>query len=111
MDAALDASLMSVPDLPPRGNTYFLAAGKPNPSVGVTTIAFGLGEQAPAELTIWDVSGRHVATLVDEVLPPGPHTVRWSGKSVSGDCVSAGVYFARLKAASFTGTVKILRIH
>ncbi|MFH1312706.1 MAG: hypothetical protein ABIJ00_05715 [Candidatus Eisenbacteria bacterium] len=110
-DAALDASLTSVPDLPPGRHTYFLAAGKPNPFTSTTSIAFGLAERGPAHITVWDVNGRHVATLVDEVLPPGRHNVRWSGRSVSGSRVSPGLYFVMLRSASFTATEKILRIH
>jgi hypothetical protein len=52
-------------------------------------------------LQVFDVLGRKVATLVDEVKQPGTYTVKWDASHVT-----SGVYFYRLTAGLFVGTRK-----
>lgn len=61
-----------------------------------------------AHLAIYDVLGREVALLVDEVLAAGHYTVRWNGRDRSGQRVSSGVYFYRLQAGSYAATKKMV---
>jgi hypothetical protein len=82
----------------------------PNPAVGRASISFTLGAPSHAKLTIFDVAGRRVRTLVDGALDAGPHRLDWEGVDASGQRIPAGVYFARLEAPSFTQTRKILYI-
>jgi len=65
----------------------------PNPFNPKTTIRFALPAAGHARVTIYDVAGRLVRTLVDESLPAKLHEVQWAGQDDSGRQVSAGVYF------------------
>ena len=57
-----------------------------------------LERQGHIELSVFDVRGRLVRSVVNRVLSPGTHTLTWDGRSTNGHSVSAGVYFVRLSA-------------
>ncbi len=77
---------------------FGLAQNTPNPFNPKTQIAFSLPESADVTLSVYDVSGRRVATLVDRQLPAGPYSVEWNGRADNGEKVASGVYFYRLMA-------------
>lgn len=77
---------------------FVLHQNYPNPFNPSTTIRYELPSRAHVKLTVYDILGREVVTLVDEVMPAGMHSVRWDGKDAHGDIVSSGIYFYRLKA-------------
>lgn len=77
----------------------YLAAGR-NPISGPTTISYGLAEEGPAELAIFDVAGRMVRSLVSGYQPAGIGTAMWDGRDDSGSTLERGVYFARLKSGA-----------
>ena len=79
----------------------------PNPFNPRTTVTFELPVRSPVVLTIHDVLGRHVATLLDEVRDPGLHQIVWSGESERGERISSGVYYLRLEAASEVSVRKL----
>ena len=68
----------------------------PNPFAQSTTLHFALPHAGEAVLSIHDVTGRRVATLVDAMLPAGSHAIVWNGRSGSGRSAPAGVYWVRL---------------
>jgi C1A family cysteine protease len=74
-----------------------LAAPWPNPFNPRTTLDFALGARASVRLRIFDLQGRHVRTLVDGTLGPGPHRAQWNGHDDRGRPAAAGVYLARLE--------------
>lgn len=80
----------------------------PNPFNPVTTIAFTLSKRAKATLTVHDVRGRLVATLLDEEWPQGTHRVLWDGRNHDGRPVASGVYFSRLVAAGESSSAKLV---
>ena len=61
-----------------------LAANQPNPFVERTQIAFTLQQEARATISIYDVAGRLVSTLVDRELPAGDHSFWWTERPVAG---------------------------
>ncbi|MBX2821824.1 MAG: T9SS type A sorting domain-containing protein, partial [Rhodothermaceae bacterium] len=63
----------------------------PNPFNPTTTLSFELDRSAPVTLTVYDVLGRKVETLVDGTLGSGPHAYTWDAQSAS-----SGVYVYRL---------------
>ncbi len=75
-----------------------LSAGRPNPFVGLTTIAFELPRAGRADLVVYDVSGRQVKRLIGSTMPAGRHAVSWDATDDDGRRVPAGVYFYRLKS-------------
>jgi|GEM_PF-3128721 len=81
----------------------------PNPFNPGTTIEYDL--PAPGgwvNLSIYDVRGRLVRTLVDRSLLPGHYETLWNGKDDSGTAVSSGLYFCRMQAGEFTATRKMV---
>jgi hypothetical protein len=80
----------------------------PNPFNPVTTIKYGLSEKVQVSLEIYDVGGRLVRRLVDDVQGPGPYSVGWDGTNHSGEKVASGVYFYRLKAGQEILTRKMV---
>ena len=77
--------------------TLALYQNYPNPFNPVTTIRFDLPETADIRLTIYDVKGRQVKTLVDGKRKARIYSAIWNGKDGSGRPVSAGVYIFTLK--------------
>jgi len=82
-----------------------LGRNHPNPFNPRTTIVFDLARSGPARLNVYDMAGRHVRTLVDEIsLGKGRHEAVWDGRDTTGREVSAGVYFYNLRADGFEKT-------
>jgi hypothetical protein len=79
-----------------------LLSPRPNPFNPRVEIAFTLEKAQAVELTIFDVRGRLVATLLHEERPAGSHSVVWEGRDKRGHSVASGSYFARLTAGDFT---------
>jgi hypothetical protein len=75
----------------------------PNPFNGISEIGFRIPEGAWVKLSVCDVLGREVATLVNETRPAGFYQVRFN----SGDLPS-GMYLYRLTAGSRTETRKMV---
>ena len=68
----------------------------PSPAHHGTTISFTLPAAGNAELAIYDLLGRRIATLADGLQPAGPQNLRWDGRARDGSPAWPGVYFARL---------------
>jgi peroxiredoxin len=79
-----------------RPNETRLLAPYPNPFNPSTMIGYEVGahHDAPVHLAIYDILGREIAVLVDDVMPAGSHSVRFSG-----DGLTSGMYFVRLQTA------------
>jgi hypothetical protein len=87
---------------------YTLSQNVPNPFGTGTTIAYTLPVKSGVALSVYDITGREVVSLLEEEMGAGYHTLRWDGKDNSGNSVSAGVYFYRLQASDFTQTRKLV---
>ncbi len=70
----------------------------PNPFNPTTTLKYGIAEAGPVTLRLYDVRGRLVRTLVNEIRRPGNYELIWDGTDGAGREVETGVYLARLKA-------------
>jgi len=79
-----------------------LAPVTPNPARGLARIAFTVpgkaSERVAVSLRLYDVAGRRVRTLVQDVLAAGNRSVTWDGSSEGGAALGTGVYFLRLEA-------------
>jgi len=88
-----------------------LSFATPNPFRQTVTLAFSLAQAGPVELAVYSVDGRRVRTLVREFHEPGEYRVTWDGRDEHGHPMSAGIYYAHLKAAQrgFARTLTYLR--
>jgi subtilisin family serine protease len=82
----------------------------PNPFNPATTIRFMLAKQGPVTLTIFDILGREIVTLIDEVKLAGSHEIIWKGKNRHGSQVPTGIYFYRLKSDEGVISKKMLLV-
>ncbi|MBU8869410.1 MAG: S8 family serine peptidase [Gemmatimonadales bacterium] len=65
----------------------------PNPFNPKTTIRFTLSEPGPTQVSVFDVAGRRVITLLSEDLAAKSHEISWLGRDSKDRLVSAGLYF------------------
>jgi hypothetical protein len=88
---------------------FQLYRSAPNPFRGTTEIRYDLPAAGAVSLTVYDLSGRKVATLVDvEPQGPGRHCARWNGCDDEGRRVASGVYFYRVDAGGLTGEGRVV---
>ena len=101
------------------GETPSLAAvmlnAFPNPAGASVAFSFDLPEASHADLEIFDVAGRHVATLEKSTQRAGSHEMHWDGRTTQGSAAPSGVYFARLAARGASGAIhrgstKVIRL-
>ncbi len=85
-------------DALPSGPVFALHGAVPNPFNPSTRINYSLAEGGRVQLTIYDVAGRLVRTLVDDVLSAGEHQVRWDGRNQAGKTMASGAYFSLLRS-------------
>ena len=78
-------------------STYTLIQNYPNPFNPTTSISFTTPSQDYISINVYDLSGRLVATLLNENLEKGSYSVTWDGKDMSGLNVSSGVYIYTLE--------------
>lgn len=83
--------------------SFALAQNYPNPFNPSTTITFDLAKPVPVKLRVFDVTGREVAVLVDQVLQSGSYKVTFTPKGLAN-----GVYFYRFEAGEFIQTKKLI---
>jgi hypothetical protein len=112
VDRAGNESDYALPDIgtgseQPLPRSFALYQNVPNPFNPSTEIKYDVPSQGRVTLEIYDVSGRLVRKLVDDVQSPGPKVVTWSGADDRGQRVATGVYFYRLTAPGFQRTLKM----
>jgi hypothetical protein len=91
----LSTTNVSLETTPP---SFSLSQNAPNPFNPTTHIAFTLPQPGDTKLAVYDITGRHVRTLLKKHLPVGTHTAIWDGTDDSGRRVATGVYIYRVSA-------------
>jgi hypothetical protein len=81
---------------------FELMQNRPNPANGTTTFAFALPEAANAELSIYDIKGRKVDTVIESNLPAGEHSVDYAC------ALPSGIYMYRLDAGGESAVKKMV---
>ncbi|MBD3162792.1 MAG: hypothetical protein GF346_10405 [Candidatus Eisenbacteria bacterium] len=79
----------------------------PSPMRAGTAVSFRIPEQVRVTMSVHDVAGRRVATLVDGIHPPGTHVVSWSGRNARGGRIPSGLYLVRLKTPAGADARKV----
>lgn len=92
---------------PPTPGGFALHAPAPNPFNPRTELSFRLAEEQRAQLRVYDLRGRVVATVLDEVRPAGEHTLTWDGVDDGGRRVASGSYVVELRAGAKRGVQRL----
>ena len=102
MDIAsiLPASVESISGIPAK---FTLRAPYPNPFNPSTTIEYSVGQAVHVELTVYDLLGRQVSTLVNEPQAAGEYSVKFNGNGLA-----SGIYFVRLTAGDFVESAEVI---
>ncbi len=87
-----------------------LSGNYPNPFNPTTTIYYELAENSHVTISIYNLLGQKVKTLLDERVNSGSHQVFWNGKDEHNKFVSSGIYFyeMNLQNGDYTSTKKML---
>lgn len=101
----LDSILVSVDDVINMPRQFNLYQNYPNPFNSVTTISYELPELLFVNISIYNVAGQLVETLVNQQIPPGYHAVNWNANNFS-----SGVYFYKIMAGEYSATGKCLML-
>jgi hypothetical protein len=92
----------------PRSTT--LHEAEPNPFRRSALIRYSLSEELHVALSIYDVAGRLVRTIVDSKLNPGEYSVEWDGTNTEGTAVVPGVYLSKLEAGGVSSAKKLVLV-
>ena len=87
---------------------FVLHQNYPNPFNPRTNVRYDLPEEAFVDITVYDMFGNTVKTLVDEKMSSGFKSVQWNAKNNQGQPVSAGVYVYTIEAGKFRQTKKMI---
>lgn len=87
--------------------TTELLAGYPNPFNASSTIPYTITNESQVKIVIYDLLGREVVVLRNEVQTPGQYTIIWRGKNQFGSNSPSGIYFVRFEAGAVKGTKKL----
>ncbi len=88
--------------------TFELAPNYPNPFNPETTIRYQVARGVNVNITIYNVLGQKVRTLVNGIKPAGAHRIVWNGKDERGLGLPTGMYFYKMKAGEFVQVRKML---
>ncbi len=106
VDQAKEVTLAkTTPTLP---DEFALHNNVPNPFNPTTAIKFDLPKEVRCDLSVYNLNGRRVRTLVSEDVEAGYHRVVWNGKDDSGRELPGGVYFYRLNAGEFSAQRRMM---
>jgi len=84
---------------------YFLSGGYPNPFNSVTRLNYGLPESGLVSISVYDITGRLVESLMDINQVAGYHNVTWDA-----GLASSGLYIVKLKTEEFEGIRKLILV-
>jgi len=95
----------SVENKDPLPKEFMLSQPFPNPFNSITTIRYSLPETSSIKLSVFDLSGRGIATLASGNRIAGVHNAVWNAEGVG-----SGLYFVRLEAGAKTMTQKVMLV-
>jgi len=88
---------------------FALDQNYPNPFNPTTTIQYRLKENVHVNVSIYNIRGQLIATLVDRIQTAGSYSVRWNALDQFGQRVASGMYLYRIQAGDkFIQTKKLL---
>jgi hypothetical protein len=89
---------------------FSLRAVYPNPFAPSALVAFDLARSERVKITVFDLSGRRITTLVDEKRDAGTHEVVWAGVDAHGRAVPSGAYLLRMQSGDFSASRRCMLV-
>jgi hypothetical protein len=99
---------VAVPAAPALRHQLEFSAVQPNPFRADVALRYSVPHRGRVLVRVFDVGGRLVGDVVDQMTAVGWHEVRWNGRDREGVRLPAGVYFARLEFAGGSASAKIV---
>ncbi len=87
---------------------YNLSQNYPNPFNPTTSIAFDIPQASDVTITIYNIIGQQVVSLVNDFVPAGKYEVEWNAQDTYRNPVASGVYFYELRSDDFTARKKMI---
>ena len=87
---------------------FIISRNYPNPFNSITHIDYQVPIDNHINITIYDIMGREVKTLMDQVQIKGNYTIGWNGQAEYGEFVSTGVYFLQFTSNGFSNEKKMI---
>ena len=89
---------------------FALHQNYPNPFNPETNIRFDLAENTHASLSIFNLVGQKVATLINKTMDAGTYNVKWQGVNDNGSSLPTGMYIYELKTSKFHSVKKLVLV-
>jgi hypothetical protein len=102
MHSPITVTMTALPQSTEMLNAY------PNPFNPETSIQYDLHQDSQVTMTVYDMLGRQVKTLIDKQQAAGSYDVIWNGTDASGAQAASGAYIVRMETAEVTQTQKVL---
>ena len=105
--ATVEAVVLSI-DVDQTPEVFALHQNNPNPFNPTTQISYDLPEDALVNVTIYDITGRAIRSLVNGSQTAGYRSIIWDATNNLGESVSAGMYVYIIQAGEFRQTKKMV---
>jgi hypothetical protein len=103
---SLVLKIVNEQSVPPR--TFALGRNYPNPFNPSTRIEIQVPQNSRVKVAVYNVLGQEVASLLDDVVTAGYHTIEWNAQTSTGVGASSGIYFVRMTSGTFSSMRKIM---
>ena len=87
---------------------FLFPAPVPNPFTANVMLSFSMPRSGRISIKAYDITGRVVATVIDQTLDPGAHQIIWNGTDDQQRKVSSGIYFLRVIYENESITRKVI---
>lgn len=92
----------------PLPNNFALHHSYPNPFNPTTTIRFDLPRSSHVSIQIYDVQGRLVKDLINDMKPAGAHAIVWDATNNQAMPVSSGLYYIKMRAGDYQNVKRLM---
>jgi hypothetical protein len=99
---------LSSPDAESVPTRFELFQNYPNPFNQDTQIVFQIPNACHLKLTVFNLNGERIRTIVNEIKPAGKYRVTWDGKADNGETISSGIYIIKMKSDGFEKDRKLI---
>ncbi len=107
LDGVRYGNTLAVTDNPNIPKVLELCQNFPNPFNPETHVAYTLCARGQVLIRVFDLLGREIRTLVDDIQQAGTHTTTWDGRDNRGRVVGSGIYLYQLSTSGFTQARKM----